>query len=120
MAEKRGLALCTAIESIKIKGLKNSNTNDKANIFTLYPKELKLYCGKLATIASIFEDIERNAKDSLRQLKALSKLPGSCNEIFYRSWKLHQFIEFLTELVKRYENESKIKKYVAGRNACDN
>lgn len=90
LAEKRGQALCTAIESIKTKVLEKSNANDETNEFTLYPQELKGYCDKLAIIASIFEDIERNAKESLRQLKALSKLPGSCNEIFYRSWQLDE------------------------------
>ncbi|KNC22398.1 hypothetical protein FF38_04666 [Lucilia cuprina] len=113
LAEKRGLALCTSIEAIKTKALDKLNTNDNSSQVTSYPDELKLYCDKLAIIASIFEDITKNARESLRQLKALSKLPGSCNEIFYRSWDLNNFIEFLTELLERYEKESKVKKHVS-------
>ncbi|XP_065357092.1 uncharacterized protein LOC135951378 [Calliphora vicina] len=113
LADKRGQALCTSIEAIKTKALEKLNSNENSSDFTSYPDELKIYCDKLAIIASIFEDITRNARESLRQLKALSKLPGSCNEIFYRSWELNEFIEFLTELLERYEKEAKVKTHVA-------
>lgn len=107
--------MCTSIEAIKTKALEKFNSNENSSDLTSYPDELKIYCDKLAIIASIFEDITRNARESLRQLKALSKLPGSCNEIFYRSWELSEFIEFLEELLQRYEKEAKVKTHVAGK-----
>lgn len=113
LAEKRGLALCNSIEAVKTRVL--DKTNENSADYTLYPKELKLYCDKLAIIASIFQDISRNAKESLKQLKSLAKLPGSCNEIFYSTWELTQFIEFITELVERYDKEAKVKMQVAGK-----
>ncbi|KAM7351337.1 uncharacterized protein ACRADG_004233 isoform 2-T2 [Cochliomyia hominivorax] len=113
LAEKRGQSLCTSIEAIKTKALEKCNSNDLSTNQSCYPDELKVYCDKLAIISSIFEDITRNARESLRQLRALKKLPGSCNEIFYRSWQLNQFIGFLEELVSRYEKEAKVKMHVA-------
>lgn len=116
LAEKRGLALCSNIESIKTKALDKISSSENSNDFvTCYPDELNIYCTKLAIISSLFEDITRNAREALRQLQALRKLPGSCNEIFYRSWQLEEFIDFLRELLDRYEKEAKVKAHVAGK-----
>lgn len=115
LAEKRGLALCSSIEAIKTKALEKINAIENVSDFkSSYPDELKIYCNKLDIIASIFEDIAQNARESLSQLKALSKLPGNSNEIFFRSWQLNEFIVFLAELAERYEKEAKVKKHVAG------
>lgn len=116
LAEKRGQALCNSIEAIKTKALEKCSASENDSNVSCYPDELKIYCDKLAIIASIFQDITKNARESLKQLKALSKLPGSCNEIFYRSWQLNEFVGFLEELVGRYEKEAKVKVHVAGKN----
>ncbi|XP_075152154.1 uncharacterized protein LOC142226145 [Haematobia irritans] len=113
MADKRGLQLCSHIEATKGKLLEQINSSEKNEDFTLYPSTLKPHCANLAIIASICNDISVKTKDSLRQLRALSKLPGSCNEIFYRSWQLPNFVTFMEDLATRYENEANIKKAVA-------
>ncbi|XP_073825398.1 uncharacterized protein [Musca autumnalis] len=115
LADKRGLQLCLHIEAIKTKLLEqmNSSSAETNDDFTLYPNSMKTHCNNLAIIASICRDISTKTKESLKQLKALSKLPGSCNEIFYRSWQLTEFVEFLTELAERYEKEAEIRLAVA-------
>lgn len=117
LTDKRGLQLCLHIEGIKTKLLEQMNTSTEGNSseFTLYPATMKPHCNNLSIIATICRDIAVKTKESLKQLKALSKLPGSCNEIFYRSWELDEFIEFLTELAGRYEKEAEIRLAVAGK-----
>ncbi|XP_013103021.2 uncharacterized protein LOC106084095 isoform X2 [Stomoxys calcitrans] len=83
LAEKRGVQICLHIESIK------------------------------TILSSICHDISVKTKDSLRQLKSLSKSPGSSNVIFYRSWQLPEYIAFLEDLSNRYEKEAEVKKAVA-------
>ncbi|XP_005187160.2 uncharacterized protein LOC101897120 [Musca domestica] len=115
LTDKRGLHLCLHIEGIKTKLLEQINTSTEGNSseFTLYPATMKPHCNNLSIIATICRDIAVKTKESLKQLKALSKLPGSCNEIFYRSWELDEFIAFLTELAGRYEKEAEIRLAVA-------
>uniref|UniRef100_A0A1I8MZ93 Cyclin-dependent kinase 2-interacting protein n=1 Tax=Musca domestica TaxID=7370 RepID=A0A1I8MZ93_MUSDO len=115
LTDKRGLQLCLHIEGIKTKLLEQMNTSTEGNSseFTLYPATMKPHCNNLSIIATICRDIAVKTKESLKQLKALSKLPGSCNEIFYRSWELDEFIAFLTELAGRYEKEAEIRLAVA-------
>ncbi|XP_037960746.1 uncharacterized protein LOC119689890 [Teleopsis dalmanni] len=111
LAQKRGLSLCSSIEAIKTRSLSTANqaaTNDH----TQYPQELQTYCDKLAIITSIFHDITTNAKESIRQLRSLSKLPGSCNETFYRSWQITNFIKFAEQLYNHYVEETKVKQRV--------
>ncbi|XP_020805934.1 uncharacterized protein LOC110182257 [Drosophila serrata] len=110
LAQQRGTAICYAIEAKKTKCLdKSDDERSKA-----YPDDLISPCNKLAIIASIFGDIANNTKEILRQLRAISKLPGSARDtIFYRSWKLPQFVAFTKELAERYEQEALIKRDVA-------
>lgn len=119
LADKRGKVFCSAIETIKTRLLNSINTT--INLFpkgdiSLYSKELKPHCDKLASIITIFSNILESAKESLRQLKALQKLPNCCHEVFFRSWTLVDFIEFLSNLVYRYEAEIEIKRFVMGNN----
>ncbi|KAH8255423.1 hypothetical protein KR038_002890 [Drosophila bunnanda] len=110
LAQHRGTAICYAIEAKKTKCLDKSEDERSKT----YPDDLILPCNKLAIIASIFGDIANNTKEILRQLKAISKLPGSAGDtIFYRSWKLPQFVAFTKELAERYEQEAVIKRDVA-------
>ncbi|XP_043641000.1 cyclin-dependent kinase 2-interacting protein [Drosophila teissieri] len=110
LAQQRGTSICYTIEAKKTKCLEKSQ--DEGN--SAYPDDLLLPCNKLAIIASIFGDIANNTKELLRQLRAICKLPGSAAEtIFYRSWKLPQFVVFAKELSERYEEEALVKKEVA-------
>uniref|UniRef100_A0A1A9W0Q0 Uncharacterized protein n=1 Tax=Glossina brevipalpis TaxID=37001 RepID=A0A1A9W0Q0_9MUSC len=116
LAERRGLALCNAIETIKTRTLVavTASENDKVDS-TLYPNDLASHCHKLSLIVCIFQDIVANAKNFLKQIKSLSKLQGSSQKILFRSWSLNQFIDFLTELTQRYEEEYQIKKHTMGK-----
>ncbi|XP_017130061.1 cyclin-dependent kinase 2-interacting protein [Drosophila elegans] len=110
LAQQRGTSICYSIEAKKTKCLEKSQDEGS----TSYPDDLILPCNKLAIIASIFGDIANNAKELLRQLSAICKLPGTAADtIFYRSWKLPQFVAFTKELAERYEQESLVKKEVA-------
>uniref|UniRef100_A0A6P4E528 Cyclin-dependent kinase 2-interacting protein n=1 Tax=Drosophila rhopaloa TaxID=1041015 RepID=A0A6P4E528_DRORH len=110
LAQQRGTSICYSIEAKKTKCLEKPQ--DDAN--TTYPDDLILPCNKLAIIASIFGDIANNSKEILRQLRAICKLPGAAvDTIFYRSWKLSQFVAFCKELSERYEQEVLVKKEVA-------
>ncbi|XP_061394814.1 uncharacterized protein LOC133330376 [Musca vetustissima] len=117
LTDKRGLQLCLHIEAIKTKVLEQMTSTTmeaKSNEeFTLYPASMKPHCNNLLIIATICRDISVKTKESVKQLKALSKLPGSSNEIFYRSWQLNEFVEFLSELAERYEKEAEIRLAVA-------
>lgn len=108
LAQQRGTSICYAIEAKKTKCLENETS-------TSYPNDLILPCNKLAIISSIFVDIANNTKEILRQLRALCKMPGAAADtIFYKSWKLPQFVAFTNELSERYTQEAVIKKRVAG------
>ncbi|XP_017152110.1 uncharacterized protein LOC108162073 [Drosophila miranda] len=108
LAQQRGTAICYAIEAKKTKCLEKSEDDD--SISTAYPDDLILPCNKLAIIASIFGDIANNTRETLRQLLALTKLPGAAADtIFYRSWRLSQFVAFTRELAERYEEEALVK-----------
>uniref|UniRef100_A0A1A9UNS0 Uncharacterized protein n=1 Tax=Glossina austeni TaxID=7395 RepID=A0A1A9UNS0_GLOAU len=110
-AEKRGLALCNTIEAIKTGTILTAiNKNDKADS-TLYPKDLIDRCRKLSLVVGVFQEVVINAKNSVKQIESLRKLPGSNNEIFYRSWRLDHFADFLMDLSQRYDKEYKIKKH---------
>ncbi|EDW75815.1 uncharacterized protein Dwil_GK14996 [Drosophila willistoni] len=112
LAQQRGTAICYAIEAKKTKCLEKLDTEDQENV-SCYPDDLILPCRKLAIIATIFIDIANNTKDCLRQLRALSKMPGAAGDtIFYRSWKLPQFVAFTKELSERYEQEALVKQKV--------
>uniref|UniRef100_A0A1I8Q141 Cyclin-dependent kinase 2-interacting protein n=1 Tax=Stomoxys calcitrans TaxID=35570 RepID=A0A1I8Q141_STOCA len=113
LAEKRGVQICLHIESIKSKAFELINSSEKSKDFTLYPSAMKPQCKNLAILSSICHDISVKTKDSLRQLKSLSKSPGSSNVIFYRSWQLPEYIAFLEDLSNRYEKEAEVKKAVA-------
>ncbi|KAH8289927.1 hypothetical protein KR018_005855 [Drosophila ironensis] len=105
LAQQRGTSICYTIEARKDKALADSVS---------YPDDLILPCNKLAIIAPIFGDIAKNTKEILRQLRALSKLPGFAEDaVYYRSWKLAQFVSFAKELAERYQQESIVKKDVA-------
>ncbi|KAH8318191.1 hypothetical protein KR074_007496 [Drosophila pseudoananassae] len=107
LAQQRGTSICYSIEAKKTKCLENAAS-------TSYPDDLILPCNKLAIIASIFGDIANKTKEILRQLRALCKLPGAAaNTIYYKSWKLPQFVAFTKELSDRYEQEAIIKQRVA-------
>lgn len=111
LAQQRGTAICYAIEAKKTKCLEKSEDAQSQT----YPDDLILPCNKLAIIASIFGDIAKNTNELLRQLRAISKLPGAAADtIFYRSWKLPQFVAFTKELAERYEQEALVKRNVAG------
>ncbi|XP_017009679.2 cyclin-dependent kinase 2-interacting protein [Drosophila takahashii] len=111
LAQQRGTAICYAIEAKKTKCLEKSQDD---GVTSSYPDDLLLPCNKLAIIASIFGDIANNTKEILRQLRAICKLPGAAaGTIFYRSWKLPQFVAFTKELAERYEQEALVKKEVA-------
>lgn len=113
LAQQRGTSICYTIEAKKTKCLEKSQDEGSS----LYPDDLLLPCNKLAIIASIFGDIANNTKEILRQLRGILKLPGSAEDtIFYRSWKLQQFVVFAKELSERYEKEALVKMEVAGRN----
>ncbi|XP_067626262.1 uncharacterized protein [Eurosta solidaginis] len=109
LAQKRGTTICTSIEAIKVGALQNRDPKTS----TLYPKDLRPYVDKLIVIVSIFEDITKSAFDSLWQLKALGKLAGVADIVFYRSWQISQYINFLDELSASYNQETKVKQYVA-------
>ncbi|KAH8413002.1 hypothetical protein KR009_007378 [Drosophila setifemur] len=110
LAQQRGTVICYAIEAKKTKCLERSEDERS----TTYPDDMLLPSNRLAIIASIFGDISNNAREILRQLRALCKLPGAAADtIFYRSWKLPQFVAFTKELSERYEQESLVKKEVA-------
>ncbi|XP_011178486.1 uncharacterized protein LOC105209657 [Zeugodacus cucurbitae] len=115
LAQKRGLAICTSIESIKTCTLesKESTSQFKGNDETLYPRDLKPLLVKLNVIVSIFEDISKSAGEFLRQLKALGKLVGSTDTVFHQSWPLSQYINFLDQLYSSYMQEVKVKQIVA-------
>ncbi|XP_037709143.1 cyclin-dependent kinase 2-interacting protein [Drosophila subpulchrella] len=111
LAQQRGTAICYSIEAKKTKCLEKDQDDGSTSS---YPDDLLLPCNKLAIIASIFGDIANNTKEMLRQLRAISKLPGAtADTIFYRSWKLPQFVAFTKELAERYEQEALVKKEVA-------
>ncbi|XP_033173095.1 uncharacterized protein LOC117150349 [Drosophila mauritiana] len=111
LAQQRGTSICYTIEAKKTKCLEKSHEEGSS----LYPDDLQLPCNKLAIIASIFGDIANNTKEILRQLRGIFKLPGSAADtIFYRSWKLQQFVVFAKELSERYEKEALVKIEVAG------
>lgn len=115
-AEKRGLALCNTIEAIKTGAILTAiNKNDKADS-TLYPKDLIDRCHKLSLVVGIFQDVVISAKNSAKQIESLKKLPGSNSEIFYRSWCLDHFADFLMDVSQRYDEEYKIKKHALGKN----
>ncbi|XP_017047716.1 uncharacterized protein LOC108092582 [Drosophila ficusphila] len=110
LAQQRGTAICYSIEAKKTKCLEKSQDEGSSS----YPEDLLLPCNKLAIIASIFGDIANNAKEILRQLRAICKLPGAAADVvFYRTWKLPQFVAFTKELSERYEQEALVKKEVA-------
>ncbi|XP_017075834.1 cyclin-dependent kinase 2-interacting protein [Drosophila eugracilis] len=111
LAQQRGSAICYSIEAKKTKCLEKSQDD---GMITTYPEDLLLPCNKLAIIASIFRDIANNIRELLRQLRAICKLPGAAMDtIFYRSWKLPQFLAFTQELSERYQQEALVKKEVA-------
>ncbi|XP_030384237.1 uncharacterized protein LOC115631580 isoform X2 [Scaptodrosophila lebanonensis] len=108
LAQQRGSTLCYAIEAKKTRCLEATASDTSS-----YPDELKMPCDKLAVIASIFVDIANNTRETLRQLRALQKLPGTSAEvIFYRSWRLRQFVAFAQELLQRYDLETAVKQQV--------
>ncbi|XP_053961811.1 uncharacterized protein LOC128865443 [Anastrepha ludens] len=119
VAQKRGTAICTSIEAIKTRAIEvkepssQTNSDIKVTTDTLYPNDLKLYVDRLNIILSIFEDITKSAKKSLQQLISLSKLAGTSDKIFYRTWKLVHYINFLEQLYACYEKESSVKQFVA-------
>lgn len=115
LAQQKGFAFCTSIESIKIRALesKESVRQLKENEETLYPRDLKPYIEKLNIILSIFEDITKSAGESLRQLIALGKLVGNTDKVFHQSWPLSQYINFLDQLHSSYIQENKVKQTVA-------
>ncbi|XP_022224375.2 uncharacterized protein LOC111075402 [Drosophila obscura] len=114
LAQQRGTAICYAIEAKKTKCLEKSEDDDSSSRSTAYPDDLLLPCKKLAIIASIFGDITNNTRETLRQLRALTKLPGAAADtIFFRSWRLAQFVAFAMELADRYEQEALVKTQVA-------
>ncbi|ALC39372.1 CG34174 [Drosophila busckii] len=108
LAQQRGTALCYAIEAKKTRCFEKSNGESDS-----YPDDLQLPCNKLAIIASIFTDITRNTRETLRQLRGITRLAGEATDIiYYRSWQLRQFVAFAEELIERYEKESSIKQRV--------
>ncbi|SPP79286.1 uncharacterized protein LOC117582161 [Drosophila guanche] len=112
LAQQRGTAICYAIEAKKTKCLEKSEGDDGSG--SAYPDDLLLPCKKLAIIASIFGDIANSTRETLRQLRGLTKLPGAAADtIFYRSWRLPQFVAFTVELAERYEQEALVKTQVA-------
>ncbi|EDW63985.2 uncharacterized protein [Drosophila virilis] len=108
IAQQRGTALCYAIEARKTRCYDNANAEAG-----YYPEDLVKPCDKLAIITSIFVDIFTNTREILRQLRALTLLAGvASNVIFYRTWKLTQFVSFTEDLLKRYKQESLVKQHV--------
>ncbi|XP_050320786.1 uncharacterized protein LOC126753416 isoform X3 [Bactrocera neohumeralis] len=115
LAQKRGFAICTSIESIKTRALESreSSRNLKENEETLYPRDLKQHIEKLNIILTIFEDITKHAEELLRQLIKLSKLVGNTDKVFYQSWALSQYINFFDQIYSSYNKENQIKQRVA-------
>ncbi|CAD6998378.1 uncharacterized protein LOC101449824 [Ceratitis capitata] len=115
LAQKRGLLICTSIEAIKTRALAAMEPSKlvKDSDDSLYPKDLKAHVDKLNIILSIFEDITLSAGESLQQLKSLSKLVGSTNAIFFRSWQLSEYINFTELLHTSYRQEKQMKQIVA-------
>ncbi|XP_036327777.1 uncharacterized protein LOC118740378 isoform X2 [Rhagoletis pomonella] len=116
LAQKRGTTICTSIEAIKTRALETKESCNQIigeHRDTIYPNGLKPYAKKLRLIASIFEDITKSTEDSLRQLISLSRFPGSKDKVFYRSWHLSQYINFVEQLHGRYRKETEVKQYVA-------
>ncbi|XP_011207765.2 uncharacterized protein LOC105229283 isoform X1 [Bactrocera dorsalis] len=115
LAQKRGLAICTSIESIKTRALESreSSRNLKEKEEILYPKDLTQHIEKLNIILTIFKDITKHAEESLRQLIKLGKLVGNMDKIFYQSWPMSQYINFFDQLCSSYNKENKIKQRVA-------
>lgn len=106
MAQQRGTSLCYAIEAKKTRCYDSAECG-------YYPEDLHKSCDKLAIITSIFVDIFTNTREILRQLRALTLLAGiTSNVLFYRTWKLTEFVSFTEELVKRYKKESLVKQHV--------
>ncbi|EDW03858.1 GH10281 [Drosophila grimshawi] len=108
LAQQRGTALCYAIEAKKTR-CPEKGDEESGN----YPDDLRAPCDKLSIIATIFVDICKNTRDILRKLRGLSQLSGAeSNVIFYRTWKLTQFVSFTELLLQRYEQESLVKQDV--------
>ncbi|EDW11099.1 uncharacterized protein LOC6575648 [Drosophila mojavensis] len=106
MAQQRGTSLCYAIEARKTRCYDNADNG-------YFPEDLHMSCDKLAIITSIFVDIFTNTREILRQLRGLTLLAGiTSNVIFYRTWKLTEYVSFTEELVKRYRQESMVKQHV--------
>lgn len=103
LAQKRGVAICQAIENIKLKSLDNREKG-----LSLYPQELNGYCNKLKILVSIFEDVINYLKETKRQLEALHKLSKDNGPIF-RSWDSNQFCLFIDLLLERSEIEYTVK-----------
>lgn len=109
LAQDRGTALCYSIEAKRTHCLEKQE--EESNNF--YSNELMTACEKLSLITSIFEDIKNNTEEIACQLRALVLLAGpSSDAIFYRTWKLKEFVSFTEDLIKRYDREHLVKQIV--------
>lgn len=108
LAQDRGTALCYSIEAKRTRCLEKQEEDT-------YPNEMIMPCEKLALITTMFDDILKNTLRILSQMRAIQQLADSSSDvIFYRTWKLQQFVSFTEDLCKRYERESLVKKIVMG------
>lgn len=75
---------------------------------SLFPEELNVYCRKLETIVSIFDDIINYLKEAKRQFEALDKL-CRVNEPIFRTWDSQKFLVFVNLILKNCQDEYAIK-----------
>ncbi|KAH8409599.1 hypothetical protein KR222_010018, partial [Zaprionus bogoriensis] len=110
LAQQRGTSLCYVIEAKKTRCLDADPDEGSGGSF---PEDLLSPTEKLDVITTIFCDIHKNTSEILREMRALVKLSGTaCETIFYRTWKLEQFVSFTKELLNRYSREVLVKRRV--------
>lgn len=108
LAQDRGTALCYSIEAKRTRCLEKQDEDT-------YPNEMIMPCEKLALITTMFDDILKNTQRILSQMRVIQQLADAYSDvIFYRTWKLQQFVSFTEDLCTRYVRESLVKKIIMG------
>lgn len=114
LAQKRGIALCNAIENVKKETLDRIASEPST---TLYPDELKTPSEKLKTITTILKDVLDSSRECLNQLNGLKKLQSNINERLLKTWTIVNVMNSIETIVQAYESEYDVKAMVM-ENVC--
>lgn len=106
LAETNGAQCVTIIHNLKDKARQSSESP--------YPSELESYCKKLEIIKTVFEDVIKGAagfrKEIVGGISVLESMAD--NEELKESLKAVD--QFITELIRLYEESLKLKQFVVG------